>query len=82
MLSNKPMHQTGALVLKEWMVFDRSQVSCSDQPTRRSLRSRLQVMGRSVMWRSESCCRIPKTGISTTGALICYHGANVFWTRH
>lgn len=35
-----------------------------------------------VMWRSESCCRIPKTGISTTGALICYHGANVLWTRH
>ncbi len=42
------MHQTGAIVLKECIVFVRSQVPCNAQRHRRSLRGRLQVMGRSV----------------------------------
>ena len=46
--SNKPMHQTGALVLKECIVFVRSLVPCDDPHAGRSLRGRLQVMGRSV----------------------------------
>ena len=47
----KPMHQTGAIVLKELIVFVRSRVSCYDQCSGRSLRGRLQVMGRAVRWR-------------------------------
>ena len=47
--SNKPMHQTGALVSKECIVFVRSQAFCHAQHFGRSLRSRLQVMGESVM---------------------------------
>ena len=47
-MSIKPMHQTGALVLKESIVFVRSRVSCNDQRSGRTLRSRLQVMGGSV----------------------------------
>ena len=42
------MHQTGALVLKELIVFVRSLVPCNVQHSERSLRTRLQVMGRSV----------------------------------
>jgi len=48
-MSIKPMHQTGAHVLKESVVFVSSRVSCNDQYSERSLRSRLQVMGGSVM---------------------------------
>ena len=47
-LPNKPMHLAGALVLKEYVVFVRSQVSCNGPSPGRSLRSRLQVMGESV----------------------------------
>ena len=42
------MHQAGALVLKELIVFVRSRVPCNDQYSGRFLRSRLQVMGGSV----------------------------------
>ncbi len=48
-MSIKPMHQTGAVVLKEFIVFVRSRVPCIDQLAGRPLRSRLQLMGRSVM---------------------------------
>ena len=48
LLPNKPMHQTGALVLKESIVFVRSLVPCHGRYRGRSLRSRLQVMGGTV----------------------------------
>ncbi len=48
---NKPMHQTGAIVLKECIVFVRSRVSCDGPHHGRSMQSRLQVMGGAVMWR-------------------------------
>ena len=49
MRPNTPMHQTGAIVLKELIVFVRSQVPCNVHHFGRSLMGRLQVMGRSVM---------------------------------
>ncbi len=48
MLSNKPMHLTGAVVSKEFIVFVRSLVPRVDQLAGRPFGSRLQVMGRSV----------------------------------
>ena len=50
------MHQTGAIVLKEFIVFVRSSIPCNDQYSGRPLRSRLQVMGRSVRQRHTSVC--------------------------
>ena len=47
-MSIKPMHQTGAVVLKECIVFVPSQIPCNVWHPGRSLTSRLQVMGRSV----------------------------------
>ena len=47
-MSIKPMHQTGAFVLKESVVLVRSRVSCNVQRHGWTLRSRLQVMGRAV----------------------------------
>ena len=45
---NKPMHLSGAVVLKEFIVFVWSLVPCNVRLTGRSLGGRLQLMGRSV----------------------------------
>ncbi len=45
---DKPMHLTCAFVLKEFIVFMCSLVPCNVQHPGRSLRGRLQVMGRVV----------------------------------
>ncbi len=50
MVPNKPMHQTGALVLEQLILFVRPSVPGVGQLAGRPLRSRLQVMGKSVMW--------------------------------
>ncbi len=47
-MSIKPMHLACAFVLKESIVFDSSPVPCNVRHGGRSLRGRLQVMGRSV----------------------------------
>ena len=63
-LHNKPMHQTGALVLKEFIVFVRSRVSCNAQCSGRPVRSRLQVMGESVRWQRLNVDTHPYTLVS------------------
>ncbi len=61
MVPNKPMHQTGALVLEELILFVRPLVPGVGQLAGRPLRSRLQVMGKSVRqlnrthWRYAKC---------------------------
>ena len=62
--SNKPMHQTGALVSKECVVFCRSRLSCHDQHFGRSLKSRLQVMGESVRLKTERMMRITSLALT------------------
>ena len=47
-MSIKPMHLSGAVVLKEFIVLVLSLVPCNVRHSGRSLRGRLQVMGRSV----------------------------------
>ncbi len=57
------MHQTGALVLKELIVFVRSLVPCVDQFAGRPLGNRLQVMGRSVRRRDASLASTTAGGL-------------------
>ena len=51
MAPNKLMHQTGALVLEELILFVRSLVPGVGQLAGPPLRSRLQVMGKAVRQR-------------------------------